>query len=68
LENITPGSLVFIPDDGVWCIRVDAGGVICLGDWRHFSPDGLLADFGDDYIVCPEWRDCFRIGYPWMDE
>jgi len=67
LEYIKAGSLVMVPEDNLWGIRIKEVGLHMLRSRRNQGWPGLLADFGMNFDLWVHPENTLRISYPWRD-
>ena len=46
IEDVLPGSLVYVPASKFWAIRTEENELYHLNDRRIRSPGGVVLDFG----------------------
>lgn len=61
INDVSPGSLVYVPGSKYWAIRAAASELFDLKSRRIRDPGGVVLDFGTDYAISVEPDECFHI-------
>ena len=61
IENVSLGSLVYVPDSKYWAIRAEENSLFHLNNRTIRTPGGVVLDFGGYYTVSVEPDECFSI-------